>query len=454
MSGWTAARVARVLGTAAPVDGTFTGIGTDTRSLEPGALFVALTGERFDGHDFLAPARELGARAAVVRAGTPPVAGLPLFEVDDPLRALGRLAQARRSEIAGPVVAVTGTNGKTATKEFVAAALSVRWRVHYTRGNLNNLVGVPLTILAAPADAEALVAEAGASVPGEIARLRTIIAPTVAVITNVAAGHVEGFGSLEGVLAEKLALAAGAPLAVVGAHPPTLAARAREVATRVVVAGRDPAAAVRPDAWTLDEAGRATFTLGGVRVRLSLVGAHQVDNAVLALTVARELGVSLAAAAPALGRVVLPPGRCQVLSEGSLTVLHDAYNANPSSLEAALDTADALRRDRPLVVVLGTMLELGEASERLHAEMAERVLARAPSLVAATGAFAAAFGRHAGALGSRLVTADDPDTLGVRLAERLRGDELILLKASRGVRLERVIPHLLPGVEVPCSTTC
>ena len=232
---WTSSRVADVLAVSEPGRAAYPGISTDTRRLEPGDLFVALEGERFDAHDFLADAKAKGAAAAVVRRGTPPLDGLPYFEVEDTLVALGALARARRRLLApgSPVVAVTGSSGKTSTKEMIRAALAAQYRVHATTGNLNNLVGVPLTLLAAPEDAEALVIEAGASVPGEIARLRDILEPTVAVITNVGYAHVAGFGSLAGVLREKVALlegrgeGGGAPVAVVGTDPPELAVEAR-----------------------------------------------------------------------------------------------------------------------------------------------------------------------------------------------------------------------------------
>ena len=225
---WTAEFVRQALGLVeAPRAAGFAEISTDTRILAPGALFVALSGERFDGHAHLAAAHERGAAAAVVRRGTLPVAGLELLEVEDPLRAYGALAHARRRQIAGPVVAITGTNGKTSTKEMVAAVLRTRYRVHATRANLNNLVGVPLTILEAPDDAEALVVEAGANIPGEIARYREIIDPSVVIVTNVAAGHLEGFGTVEGVLAEKLSLTRDVPLAI-GTTPLPLGARLPE----------------------------------------------------------------------------------------------------------------------------------------------------------------------------------------------------------------------------------
>ena len=227
MTAWDSQSVATALGVSAPAELRFTGVTTDTRHLAPGTLFVALKGDRFDAHDFLADARTKGAAAAVVRRGTPRVDGLPLFEVADTLAALGLLARARRRRLppTSPVVAITGSSGKTSAKEMIRAVLATRYRVHATSGNLNNLVGVPLTILGAPDDAEALVVEAGASVPGEIARLRDVIEPTIAVITNVGYAHVEGFGSLEGVLREKLALVPGAGVAVVGTDPQRSRAR-------------------------------------------------------------------------------------------------------------------------------------------------------------------------------------------------------------------------------------
>jgi UDP-N-acetylmuramoyl-tripeptide--D-alanyl-D-alanine ligase len=446
MTYWTAPRVARVLGVIPTVTGVrFHSISTDTRTLEAGSLFVALAGDRFDAHDFLEDAARAGATGAVVREGTRAVKGLVLFEVPDTLRALGLLARARRDEISGPVVAITGTNGKTSTKQLVAAVIGTAFKVHATRANLNNLVGVPLTILGAPQGTEALVVEAGASIPGEIARLRDVIHPSIALITNVAAGHLEGFGTVEAVLEEKIALLTGIPVAIVGPEPPALAERARSIARRVVTAGVRSAADVHPDRWSLDESGRPTIEVHGHRIRLPLIGAHQAGNAMLALAVARELAVDMATAAQALERVELPSGRGQVLHSGRLTVINDAYNANPGSLSAALDTVRVMRGKRRLAVLVGSMLELGAESRVQHERMADAIVAAEPDLIGAVGEFAEVFERRRSALGERLVSAADPEELGRRVASRLQGDELILVKASRGVQLERAIPFFLPS---------
>jgi UDP-N-acetylmuramoyl-tripeptide--D-alanyl-D-alanine ligase len=438
-----AAWVAAALGLPPRRDAAFTAISTDSRTIPPGALFVALEGERFDGHAYLAAAAAAGATGAVVRRGTPPVPGLALFEVDDTLRAYGLLARARRREVAGPVVAVTGTNGKTSTKEMLAAVLATRWRTHATRANLNNLVGVPATILEAPAGTEALVVEAGANLPGEIARYREIIEPGIAIVTNAVAGHLEGFGSLEGVLEEKLALTAGVSLAVVGPEPPALAAGARARARAVRTAGLAGADLV-PERVALDEAARPVMTIGGVTFTLAARGLHQADNAVRVWAVVEALGLDHATAAAALERFAIPGARGELAECGGLTVLNDAYNANPQSFRAAIATARALRGERRLVFVAGTMRELGARSAALHDEIARELVGLGPDLLAAVGEFVPALEPFRAELGNRLLTAPDAPALGPLLAARLRGDELVVLKASRGVALERILPTLAP----------
>lgn len=450
---WTSGRVAQALGVGDVHDFVFEGITTDTRTLEPGSLFVALAGDRFDAHDYLRQAHENGAAAAVVLRGTPAVDGLVLYEVHDTLVALGLLARERRRAIKGPVVGITGTNGKTATKELVRAVLGTRWTVHATRANRNNLVGVPLTILEAPDETEALVIEAGANERGEVARLRDIIEPTIAIVTNVSIGHVEGFGSVAATLEEKLALTNGVSVAIVGTEPHELGPGAAKHARRVVVAGTAPSADIRPDQASVATSGFGLLQVGEVRIEVPFRGRHQVENAMLAAAVAKELGISFDAAGAAMASAQLPAGRCELLECGDLLVMNDAYNANPASLSAALETAQAMRGNRALVVALGTMLELGADSAGLHAEMARRVLEHDPALIAVTGEFIGAFARHEELLGDRLIRAPDPATLGRQLALRLRGDELVILKASRGMKLEEALPFILPESDRTCSST-
>lgn len=440
MSRWSADFVTRALGV--PVSGPgFTEISTDTRTLAPGALFVALTGEHFDGHAHLTAAREKGALAAIVRRGTPPVPRLTLIEVGDPLTAYGRLGRERRREINGPVIAITGSNGKTSTKEMLAAVLRTRWKVHATKLNLNNLVGVPQTILASTPGTEALVIEAGASEAGELARAREIIEPTITVITTVQASHLDGFRTVDGIMLEKLSLARGVDLAVVGTDPPRLAENARRLAKRVITAGlRD--ADVVPQQVEVGPSGEPVFKVEGRTIRLPIRGVHQVGNAMIAWAVGRELFCDPAAIASALENLILPGGRGELLQHGGLTVLNDAYNANPASFLAAIEVAKAMRHGRPLVFVAGTMRELGAESPRYHAEVAQALVGLGPEVLAAVGEFVPALEPYREALGDRLVTAPDAPALGPLLAARLGGDELVVLKASRGPALERILPFL------------
>jgi UDP-N-acetylmuramoyl-tripeptide--D-alanyl-D-alanine ligase len=420
---------------------TFTGITTDSRVVKSGALFVALAGERFDGHDYLAAVAAAGASGAVVRTGTGPVAKLRLFPVEDTLVALGRLARARRRQIAGPVIAITGTNGKTSSKEMIAAVLGTRYRVHATRANLNNLIGVPITILESSAETDALVVEAGANMPGEISRARQIIEPDIAVITNAVAGHLEGFGSLAGVLEEKLSLTDGVDLAIVGPEPAALSEGARRRARKVQTAGLERADIV-PARVVVGGDARPVVTIGGQTFTLAARGLHQADNAIRAWAVGQALGLDPAASASALEHFTLPGGRGELMQVGRLTILNDCYNANPQSFRSAIETARALRDKRRLVFLAGTMRELGSEGAALHGEIADALVELDPDLLGAVGDFVPALEKYASRLGDRLVTAADPMALGDRLAPRLNGDEVVVLKASRGVALERILPAL------------
>jgi len=430
---------------------TYTGISTDTRTISKGALFVALAGERFDAHDFLDAALKAGAAAAVVRLNTTPVPGLTLIEVPDTLQAYGMLARARRRQISGPVVAITGTNGKTSTKEMVAAVLRTRWRTHATRANLNNLVGVPQTILEAAADVEAMVIEAGASLPGEIARYRAIIEPGISIVTNASAGHVEGFGSLEGVVAEKLELVRDVPVVFVGNSPPTLADRSRALGAGKVATIGLSRAEVTPESISVGTDGRPTIVVDGRSFTLPLLGAHQAENSLFAWAVAKELGLDLDAAAQALSAVVLPKGRGEVIQSGQLTIVNDSYNANPASFRTIIAVARAMRAGRRLVFVAGTMRELGDASDREHHLIAEAIVGLKPDLLAVVGEFIPAIAPWVSMLGAKLITAEDAPGLASKLAERLRGDELVILKASRGVALERILPAVTSRAIPPAS---
>ena len=460
MSRWTDDEVMRALVLAERVDAgnggrpeasSYVSVTTDTRELEPGALFVALSGERFDGHEFLRQAAEKGAVAAVVDRVPADAPALRYYRVPDTLMALGRLGRFRRRKLAGRVVAITGTNGKTTTKEMTRSVLSTRYRTHATDANLNNLVGGPLTLLAAPDDAEALVVEIGTNAPGEIARLADVVEPDVGVITAVAEGHLEGFGTVEGVLREKTSLLSRlrpAGLALVADEPASLPDRARSLAARVKVAGWTERAdeALRAERLEIDVDGRVHFTWQGRRVELPFGGRAHARNALLALAVGLEWDVDPAAAVAALESMRPPKMRSEVHRYADLVVVADCYNANPASLEAAVDTVIHMPRRGGRVAVVGSMLELGPDSGPLHERSARALLAALDAgdldLVVGTGLFVPALETAGGSSREDVVLADDADAAWGPLSERLSGDEVVLLKGSRGVALERLIPQL------------
>ena len=447
---WSDADLRRALGLGADQANAgvvYEGVATDTRTLRQGALFVALKGEAHDAHRFLAAAAQAGARAALVDhvpADAPEA--LHYYVVEDTLVALGRLATDRRRKLGARVVAITGTNGKTTTKEMTRAVLASRYRVHATTGNLNNLVGTPLTILSAPDDVEALVVEVGTSAPGEIARLRDIAEPDAAIITGVGPGHLEGLGTLHGVLVEKTSLIeklAADAIAIVADTPPELPTRARELKRDVRVAGLTERAddALRGENVELDDEGRARFTWSGRVVSLSVRGRHNASNALLALGLARAWQVDEADAVAALGRVELPGMRMDVRRIGDVRVIVDCYNANPASMRAAGDLLASMPRGSARVAVIGSMLELGEESGSMHRASLEEMLARDVDVVVATGEFAPAAAGMSRE-GGRVIAEADPLRAWEALRDRLAGDEVVLLKGSRGVALERLLPLL------------
>lgn len=438
---WTLERVARALGTGPKDQRALAGVSTDTRSIRKGDLFVALAGENYDAHDFLAAARDAGAAALVVSKAEAAVGlGLPVYVVPDTLVALAALATAWRRAWGRSVIAVAGSNGKTSTKELLRAALGDTLVVHATKGNLNNLIGVPLTLLAIPSDAEIAVVEVGTNAPGEIARLRAMTVPDVAVLTSIGEEHLEGLGDLAGVLREESDVFDGVTLAVVPASQPDVAAAAEGRARSIVRAGLE-SADVMPSEWGLDDEGRPWLVFDGVRVELPLRGAHQAANAMLALATARACGVPIASAAAGMARMPVPNMRGVWETMGQAVLINDAYNANPPSMRAALDLLGRVGAGRQRVAILGTMRELGAQAAQQHLDVARAALASPAELVVGVGEFAAAFESLADRSG-RVVAVSEFDELWPVLEARLARDAVILLKASRGMRLERLVPHL------------
>jgi UDP-N-acetylmuramoyl-tripeptide--D-alanyl-D-alanine ligase len=418
-----------------------TAITTDTRKIGKGNVFVALRGERFDGHDYLRAAVDAGASGLVV-SRVPPLntLGVPIFEVRDTLVALGALGRFWRRAWGKTIVGVAGSNGKTSTKDLIKAALSRTYAVHATTGNLNNRIGVPLSLLSLPAEAEVAVIELGTSLPGEVAILRDIAEPDMALVTSIAEEHLEGLGDLAGVLREEASVYERVDVGIAPSTQPEIAEAARGHAKRLLVAGLDKNADLRPDRWEIASDGLGVIEIGGSTVRPPVRGLHNLQNAMLALAVARECGVSYEDAAAGIAAMPQPKMRSAWEQVGGVTLINDAYNSNPGSARAAIDLLNSAGSGRQRVIVLGTMRELGAASQQCHADIAGLALASGADIVAGIGEFAPALESRNER--ERVITAPDVEDLWPQLQARLQRNAIVLLKASRGVELERLVPHL------------
>jgi UDP-N-acetylmuramoyl-tripeptide--D-alanyl-D-alanine ligase len=430
----------------------FQAVCTDTRALTPGCLFVALQGERFDAHDFLAQAAQAGAAGAVVKRGrTLPALpeGFPLYEVEDTLAALGALGRAHRERFRIPVGAVGGSNGKTTTKEMVGAILSTRGPALKTEGNLNNEIGVPLTLLRLAPEHVAAVVELGMNQPGEMMRLTRVARPDAALLTVVQPEHLEGLGSLEGVAEAEGEMFRELPptaVAVVNLDDALIPAQAARGQARQLTFGRHADAQVRLVA--VESRGREGLTLT-VRhlgrdwpVRLGFVGEHNALNATGAFALAVALGYSPEECVKGLESARPYARRLNVVdAPHGLTVVDDCYNANPASMSAALDTLRSLvAPGGRAVAVLGDMLELGPGEGEEHTRLGALVGGKA-ELVAFFGPRSRQ-GLEAAGLGERAAHFTEVEPLLAWLQPRLKSGDVVLVKASRGMRLERVVAGL------------
>jgi UDP-N-acetylmuramoyl-tripeptide--D-alanyl-D-alanine ligase len=448
----TLTEVARVTGgRLLGPDRTIADLATDSRELEPGALFVALRGEQADGHDHVPDACQRGA-AALLTEREPADDDVAAVVVADTWAALRALGVAVRERVAPRTVAVTGSLGKTTTKDLVAAAVGAGRRVAAARGSFNNELGVPLTLLSLRADTQVLVTEIGARHVGDIATLAPLVAPEVAVVTSVAPVHLEVFGTIESIARAKgeLVRALGPDgTAVLNLDDTRVAAMAAH-APAVLGYGVESEASVTAEDIELDDAARAAFTAvtpwGRARVRLPLAGRHHVGNALAALAVAGHLGVDLGDAAAALATAPVSPWRGEIVDAGGVRVLNDAYNANPTAAIAALETLSALRCDGRTWAVLGTMAEIGSGAEDEHRRVGERCARLGVGRLVAVGEHAAAYA--AGATEGGLATDDVAEVAdaGEALAHLLDGVEpgdAVLVKASRVAGLEAVATGLV-----------
>ena len=424
-------------------DGTFARVTIDSRRTARADLFVAIRGERHDGNRFVSAAVAAGAGGAV--AEDRPFEGrerIAFWPHPDGRAALQALAGYHRRRLDVRVVGITGSNGKTTTKELVAGVLSQGFPTARTLGNLNNQVGVPLTLLEIGAEHRWAVVEMGMSQPGEIAPLARISAPDVAVITNVAASHLEGLGSVAAVLDEKLdlgrALGPGGLLVYYGDQP-MLREAAASLPCRKLSYGLHPSNDLSPEQWTLDEDGRGSFRLEGRTFRLRLTGKHNIVNALAAVAVGREAGLTAGAIAVGVAEPDALPLRMQLERWGEVVALVDCYNANPESVVSAASTLSTLADARRRIAVLGEMLELGASSAEWHEWVGRELAKGAVDLVVTVGPGAAPIAAGAEAAGlptRRFASRAEAEEW---LIENVAPGDAILFKASRGAALETVV---------------
>ncbi len=439
------------------------GVNTDSRTIEPGQIFFALKGESFDGNAYALKALEAGAAYAVVSSAPSVISSEAdksrLILVEDTLQTLKELAAYHRSQLQIPVIGLTGTNGKTTTKELIREVLGVNFRVSATKGNLNNDIGVPLTVLSIWEDADIAVVEMGANHPEDIAALTWVSQPSYGLITNVGKAHLEGFGSFEGVKKAKGRLydwlSEHDGTAFVNTCSEDLVGMASERHLSIVPYGVDgvlvkvlPASAQEPF---------LRMVVDGRLLETHLVGAYNATNVMAALTVGQYFGVSLADALKAVAAYEPSMNRSQLVRSGSNTIIEDAYNANPSSMAVALDNLAAMSGAR--AALLGEMRELGADSVAEHAAVVKRLTGMGLDCVCLVGAeFRKAVGAIVDAAcdskapsvissgveksHDSLHLFDTSDTLAAWLAEHPITGCTVLVKGSRGTRMEKVLPAL------------
>jgi UDP-N-acetylmuramoyl-tripeptide--D-alanyl-D-alanine ligase len=423
---------------------------TDSRSVRSGDLFIALAGENFDGHNYIRDAVNAGAAGAIYSKDSPLYkedASRVFIKVADTLTALGDLARAYRGELGATVIGVTGSNGKTTTKEMTRHLLSGRLAVVASPASFNNFIGVPLTLFEADAATRVAVIEMGTNAPGEISRLAEIAEPDVAVVTNVGRTHLEGLSSIEGVARAKAELVAALDregFAILNADDELVARMGKVSDAQVVTFGIERPADVFADNIERTESGFSFRINGAVDAVLSVPGRHNIYNALAAIAVCRRLGLELPYLAEKLSGFTLPKMRLEERTIGGVLFVNDAYNANPESTAGAIEEL-AERKGTRRILVFADMLELGEHSARLHGEVGQKAAAAGLDCLWATGddaRHAVAAAREGGMGDENACFFDSLEALARHLGGMMEEGDVVLVKGSRGRRLERLFDLL------------
>lgn len=427
------------------------GISTDSRTIKAGELFIALTGEKFDGHRFVTAAAERGAAGALISRGIEGVLspGFTLIGVDNTLKSLAAIATMYRQRFSIPVIGITGSVGKTSTKDMVAAVVAECYRILKNEGNLNNEIGLPLTLFRLNPAVEMAIVEMGMSSRGEIARLAAMAKPQVGIITNIRGVHLENLGTLENIARAKAELLEALPgdgLAILNADDEWCNKIKDWAHCPVVTFGLSPAADFRAEAIESRGEQGIAFTLfhrdyKPTRIELPVPGRHVVPNALAAVAVGHHFGLSVEEISKGLSKVRLSKMRMEIFNTGEIKVINDAYNASPTSMEAALDVLAELASGRK-VAVLGDMLELGAIAEEAHREVGRKVLAIGISALVTVGPLSRFVAEEAAMIDGPVYHVATVEEVWPIMQKILQPGDTVLVKGSRGIHLEKVVERL------------
>ena len=429
----------------------FTGVSIDSRTTKAGDCFFAIAGENFDGHDYVADALAKGAVCAVVGKDIPvgKSTDKPILKVEDTIKALGDFAGEYRRQSNFKVVAITGSAGKTTTRQIAYQALSQRLRVYQSPRSFNNKIGLPLTLLGAEAEHQIIIAELGSNHPGEIAHLTRIAAPDVAVVTNVHPAHLEGFGNLQTIIQEKLSISEGLTsdgVLIINADFGRLLSACRAKGTEFVTFGKSDGSDYQARNISYDGA-VSRFTINDTVVHLPLAGPGNVENALAAWAVCSQIGLAIDDFTQAVKTLSPASMRAELLQIGTLTVLNDCYNANPASMRNALDILAGLdsTQKRRLVFICGDMAELGQRSENLHVELGVSIAQAKVGFLLVVGKFAKIAAQSAKTFAEydlQIKCFEDTISACNNLHKFIKEYDIILVKGSRAAKLEMVVEKL------------
>ena len=430
--------------------GSVAGVSIDSRTVGAGDLFVAIRGENFDGHDFAAAAVQKGAVAVVAEHPVQlPDDKAVVIVVDDTIAALGKLAAWYRLQLKAKVIAITGSAGKTTTRQILHQVLSRFYRCRQSQKSFNNNIGVPLTILSAEPTDEILLLELGSNHPGEIAELTEMSKPDAAVVTFIGPAHLEGFGTLENVLKEKVSIAKGlrrSGTLYVNGDQPALVDMARQTFDgKVVAVGTTENCDVIGTNFQV-QASQGSLEIEGQRIDVPLAGKASLVNVLTVWSICKDLKVPLSDFTRVIGQLKPVSMRLEILEVGSLMILNDCYNANPASMVNALECLKTFCKDekRRLVFLAGTMKELGEQSAVLHVELGRKAADEGVELMLCAGAFAQdmATGARQGNPAMRVEVFENTERLCNNLHKSIRRDDIVLVKGSRAAGLEKAVQRL------------